>query len=229
MTADFAPTIAPRPTCTWPVDAGLPGHHHVVVDRRAAGDADLRREQHVAADLHAVRDLHEVVDLGAGRDARLADRRTIDRRVRADLDVVFDDDAADLRNLQVRAVRPAREAEAVAADHGAVVHDDAVRRARRARESTRASGCTQSSPIVAPAPIDDMRMDDRARADRRAGADDDERRRSTTSGPSVGGGSIAASALMPGAGRAGGVSSATASANARYGSARAQHRARRGR
>ena len=42
----------------------------------------------------AVRDLHEVVDLRAGADARLADRRPIDRRVRADLDVVFDDDVA---------------------------------------------------------------------------------------------------------------------------------------
>ena len=44
--------------------------------------------------------------LRAGADPRLADRRPIDRRVRADLDVVFDDDAADLRNLVVRAVGP---------------------------------------------------------------------------------------------------------------------------
>ena len=59
----------------------------------------------VAADLHAVRDLHEVVDLRAGADARLADGRTIDRRLRADLHVVLDDDAADLRNLLVRCRR----------------------------------------------------------------------------------------------------------------------------
>ena len=52
----------------------------------------------------AVRDLDEVVDLRAGADARLADGGTIDRRVRADLDVVFDDDVAVLRDLLVRAV-----------------------------------------------------------------------------------------------------------------------------
>ena len=87
-----------------PGRARLPRHHHVVVEHRAAGDADLRREQDVAADPHAVGDLHEVVDLGAGADARLADRRPIDGRVRANLDVVVDDDAADLRDLPVRAV-----------------------------------------------------------------------------------------------------------------------------
>ena len=46
--------------------------------------------------------------------------------LRADLDVVFDHDAADLRNLLVGAVGPPREAEAVAADHGAVLDDDAI-------------------------------------------------------------------------------------------------------
>ena len=75
---------------------------------------------------HAVRHLDEVVDLGAGADPRLAHRRTIDRRVRADLDVVFDRDAADLRNLVVRAVGAPREAEAVAADDRAVLDDHAV-------------------------------------------------------------------------------------------------------
>ena len=109
-----------------PGHATLPRHHHVVADRRAAGDADLRREQHAAADRHAVRDVHQVVDLRAGADARLADRRAIDRRVRADLDVVFDHDVAVLRDLEVRAVLLPREAEAVAADDDAVVQRHAV-------------------------------------------------------------------------------------------------------
>ena len=74
----------------------------------------------------AVRDLHEVVDLGAGANPRLADGRTIDGGVGADLHVVFDDDVGGLRNLQVRAVRLLDEAEAVAADHRAVLDDDAV-------------------------------------------------------------------------------------------------------
>ena len=107
-------------------DADLAAEHHVVADLGAAGDADLRRHQHVAPDAHAVRDLHQVVDLGAGLDARLADRRTIDGGVRAELDVVLDDDGGDLRNLLVRAVAPADEAVAVAADDDAVLQDDAV-------------------------------------------------------------------------------------------------------
>ena len=73
-------------------DADLPGQHHVVVDDGAAGDADLRGKQDAPPDLDAVPDLHEVVDLGTGADAGLTNGRPIDRRIRADLDVVFDDD-----------------------------------------------------------------------------------------------------------------------------------------
>ena len=84
--------------------ADLSREDHVVFDDAAPGDAHLRREQDTAANRHAVADLHEVVDLGAGTNAGLADRGTIDRGVGADLDIVLDDDrlAAD---LQVRAVR----------------------------------------------------------------------------------------------------------------------------
>ena len=70
--------------------------------------------------------LHEVVDLGAGLDPRLADRRTIHRRVRAELHVVLDDDDGDLRNLFVGAVATTDEAVAVAADDDAVLKDDAI-------------------------------------------------------------------------------------------------------
>ena len=76
----------------------------------------------VLADRDAVRDLDEVVDLGPAPDPRLAHGRPIDRRVRADLDVVFDDDDAVLRDLVVDAVRVGDVAVAVAADHGAVLH-----------------------------------------------------------------------------------------------------------
>ena len=109
-----------------PGDADLPGERHRILDRRAAGNSDLRREQHVAADRHAVRDLHEVVDLRSGADPRLADGGAIDRRIRPNLHVVFDDDIADLRDLLVSAIRACGEAEAIAADDRAVLNDDAV-------------------------------------------------------------------------------------------------------
>ena len=84
---------------------------------------------------------------------RLADRRPIDRRVRADLDVVFDDDVAVLRNLEMRAVRLLDEAEAVAADHRAVLHDDAMADDARARESRRARGRRSRRRCRAPGPM----------------------------------------------------------------------------
>src|SRR5690606_10003109 len=49
----------------------------------------------------------------------------VDGGVGADLDVVADDDAADLRDLDPTAVALAREAEAVRADHRASMHDAA--------------------------------------------------------------------------------------------------------
>ena len=48
-----------------------------------------------------VADLHEIVDLGAFADDRVAIGAAVDRRPGADLDVVLDDDAADLRHFQM--------------------------------------------------------------------------------------------------------------------------------
>src|SRR6476659_9828968 len=106
-----------------PADAHLPADDHVVFDVRAAGNPDLRGEQHVAPDGDAVSDLHQVVDLGAGLDTRFAHGGTIDGRVRAELDVVFDDHGGHLRNLLVRAIPAAHETIAVASDDHAVLQD----------------------------------------------------------------------------------------------------------
>ena len=154
-------------------DAGLTRHHDVVLDDGAAGDADLRGEQRAAADRHAVRDVHEVVDLRSRADARLADRRTIDGRVRANLHVVLDDDAGMLRNLQVRAVLLPRETEAVAADDDAVVQRDAI-----ADDDALANGRLGVNDAALADPRartdHDVGVDDCACADRGAGADRDE-------------------------------------------------------
>ena len=92
------------------------------------------------------------------RDARFADGRTIDRRIRAQLHVVFDDHGGDLRDLFVRAVAAADETVAVAADDDAVLQDDAV--ADRDALANR-----------------DVGMDDAVGADARTGADGDVRER----------------------------------------------------
>ena len=96
-----------------------------ILDRRRAGDADLGDDHAMAADDHVVGDLHQIVDLGALADHRVAAGAAIDRRVGADLDVVLDDDAADLRNFEVP-LRPHGEAETVLADAHARMEDHAV-------------------------------------------------------------------------------------------------------
>jgi hypothetical protein len=118
-------------------------------------------------------DHHEVVDLGAGLDARLADCRAIDRRVGAQLDVVFDDDAGDLRDLLVRAVATAHEAIAVAADHDAILDHDAI--ANDDAFANRRVGVNDAVTADARARADrDVGKDDGAIANRRALTDRDE-------------------------------------------------------
>src|SRR5207247_7501345 len=131
----------------------LAGHDDVVAELRRAGDADLGHEEAVLADLHAVADLHEVVDLRSLADHRFADGAAVDGGVRADLDVVLDPHAADLRHLVMPPLLGG-EAVAVAADDDAAVEDAAPADGR---------------PLV----DRDERIDDRALADRAAGGDGD--------------------------------------------------------
>ena len=55
--------------------------------------------------LTVVSDLNQIVDLRSGADDGVVDAAAIDRRVRADLDVVADDASPDVRNLRMRAIR----------------------------------------------------------------------------------------------------------------------------
>ena len=100
-----------------------------------------------------MRDLHEVVDFRARAHSRLSDRGAIDGCVGADLDIVFDHDVGVLGNLEMRSVGLFREAEAIAAEDGAVLHDDTV-----AQDDAFADR--------------DLRIDEAVLADARAGADD---------------------------------------------------------
>src|SRR5947207_11349767 len=74
--------------------------------------------------------LDEVVNLGPALNAGLAGRRPIDGGVRADLNVVFDDDLADLRNLQPASVFVFSEAESVAPEDCVIVNNDSFANGR---------------------------------------------------------------------------------------------------
>src|SRR5664280_672368 len=70
-------------------------------------------------------DLNQVVDLGALADHGVANGAAVDRGAGADLDVVLDDDAPDLRHLEVAGAAH-NEAEAILADLAARMDDDPV-------------------------------------------------------------------------------------------------------
>ena len=217
VTADLAPTTRAAAEVDVAGRARLPRHDHVVVEHGAAGDADLRGQQHVAADLAR-----------RGRSARgcrsscPAPMRVspIAGRSIAECAPISTSSSITTRptcgNLLVRAV------------------------GRRANPKpslpmTAASCTTTRSPMHDVFANRHVRVDDAVRANRRAAADRrraggrrcarrcaraapiDDERRDRDVGAELGRRIDAASGLMPGAGGAGGVSSATASANARYG------------
>src|SRR5262245_45156418 len=94
----------------------------IAAHRGPARKAGERRHDGVFADLDVVADLDQVVELRSAPDARTAEARAVDAAVRADLDFVFDHDAAHLQELELAAFLVGREAEAVGADHRAAVN-----------------------------------------------------------------------------------------------------------
>src|SRR3984957_14733221 len=79
-------------------DADLATQHDVVSDIDAAGDPGLRHDEAMASDRAIMPDLHQIIDLSSLPDHGIAGSTAVDRRVGADLDVVLDDDPADLGN-----------------------------------------------------------------------------------------------------------------------------------
>src|SRR5947208_3096731 len=145
------------------VDAHLPGEHDPASDPARSRNPHQRHDDRVLTDLDVVADLHQVVDLGPAADDRLAERGSIDRRVRADLDVVLEPYGAHLGNFPV-CLAVEDVAEAVGADHGARVDHDALAE-RGAR--------TERHPRVHDRRLAHLRAcpDERQRADPDQGAD----------------------------------------------------------
>ncbi len=126
------------------------------------------------AHLDTVRNHHQIVDFRPTSDPRFTDRRTIDRRVRANLHVVLDDDNALLGDLVMSSVAVGDEPESVAADDGAVLHDDTG-----AQHRTIAHGDAGVQDRVGANPRagtdHDVGVENDAIADVRVGADDHQR------------------------------------------------------
>ena len=110
-----------------------------------------------ATDADVVADLHLIIDLGAFADDGVVHGAAIDGRIGADLDIVLDDDATDLHDLD-HAARAWRITKAVLADTRAIMDDDAVtdERAENAARPPRSNAVAADldvGPMTAPAPI----------------------------------------------------------------------------
>ena len=112
-------------------DADLPADDYVVFNDRAAGKAGLRGDDDVLADLDVVTNMDQVVDLCPSANASFVKSAAVNGRVCANVDVVFDYQPADLRELLVAAgLLVANVAEAFAAEHGTGLDSNSIAQGR---------------------------------------------------------------------------------------------------
>ena len=97
-------------------DAGLRSYHRAFTNPKVAGhgrlttdadeilqhrrtrNTDLGDNDATPAEDHVVADLHQIIETRAGADHRVPGRSPIDRGIGADLDIVLQDDQAELRD-----------------------------------------------------------------------------------------------------------------------------------
>ena len=97
----------------------------VIFDRDTAANPGLRGNHYALSDVAVVSDMDHVVELRSFTNSRTTERATIDSRVRAQLDVVFDNYCANLRKLMITHVI-ANITKAVGANDNACVQNDSV-------------------------------------------------------------------------------------------------------
>ena len=121
---DVPSTTTSSHSVMWPVRPALPPSMQRLPTTLLPAMATQAASAECAPMRHVVRDHDEVVELDAFFDDRVVERAAVDGGVGADLDVVADVHAADLRHLDPGALL-GRVAETVAADHRAGLHDAA--------------------------------------------------------------------------------------------------------
>src|SRR5882724_12395322 len=97
----------------------------VIFDGDAAADPGLRGNHYALSDVAVVSHMDHIVELRSFTNSRTTERAPIDSRVRAQLDVVFDNYCANLRKLVMTHV-PANITKAVGANDNARVQNDSV-------------------------------------------------------------------------------------------------------
>ena len=124
-------------------DRRLPAHLHEVAQDGRTADSNLGGDHAALPNSDIAAELDEVIDARAGSDARIVERTAVDRRVRADLDVIPDHDPAKLRCRHVATVMKA-EAEPLWTDPHARKQHHAV------TEQGMVQACPRLDPAVRP-------------------------------------------------------------------------------
>src|ERR1700733_8044160 len=106
-------------------DAGARSEHDEILQCHAAAEPRLGDDNAMAADHAIMPDLAEVIDLGSLADHGVAHAAAIYSRAGPDLDVVMNDDAADLRNFDMP-FGARHKAEPVLADMAGGMDQDTV-------------------------------------------------------------------------------------------------------
>lgn len=106
------------------VEAGHAADRDVVFESDRTGKADQRGDGAAPADIAVVGDVGQAVDLGPRADPRRAKRPAGDAGVGIDLDIILNDDRADLGDLFIFIIVPDK-AVTVDADPAAGVEDNA--------------------------------------------------------------------------------------------------------
>jgi hypothetical protein len=81
-------------------NAGLSPNHDAVPDDSTACDTDLAANNAISSKADIVCDVHEIIDNSPRSDHGITGRTSVYRAVRTNLDIVFDNDTAKLRNAQ---------------------------------------------------------------------------------------------------------------------------------
>src|SRR5262245_61816297 len=84
-------------------NANLSANDDMMAERARSGNSRLRGDNRVCSDLYVVADMDQVVEFHPFGDPCVVERAAINRRVRADLDIVGDFDDSRLRKFPVTA------------------------------------------------------------------------------------------------------------------------------
>ena len=148
------------------------GHHDcATTDDRSAGKSSLRHDQGVLSHITVMSDLDQIIDLGTTPDPSLVQGRAIDGRIRADFDIILDDDATALSHCDGATGCVRHITKSVGAEHDARMQNDAISNTGFVAQDRAGVDPAISAEFDIHSECD-VRLDDAARPHATAGSDD---------------------------------------------------------